>query len=75
MAERLRLCQSAHLWKFDIIFFWLAEQLAAQSFGIGARYPFRKLMTHALEGTASLQHDQKDFAVIHLSERMISIIL
>jgi hypothetical protein len=74
MVICLRLCQSTHLWKFDIIFFWLAEQLAAQTFGIGARYPFGKLMTHALQGTASLQYDQKDFAVIHLSGH-ISIIL
>jgi hypothetical protein len=74
MAICLRLCRSTHLWNFDLIFFCLAEQLAAQSFGIGARYPFRKSMTHALQGTASLQHYQKDFAVIHHSGR-ISIIL
>ena len=74
MAICLRLCRSTHLWNFDLIFFCLAEQLAAQSFGIGARYPFGKSMTHALQGTASLQHYQQDFAVIHHSGR-ISIIL
>jgi hypothetical protein len=46
MVICLRLCHKTHaktLWNFDIIFFHLAEQLAAQSFSLGLATPSGKL--------------------------------